>query len=411
MSIFRPTYHSPIYEPVTYFEKNGKQMAKFRLLKSGKLVTGEVINGKAKIASPQWYARLRKNGKVVRVPLHVEDKAAAEQLAAQLQKRNEHQRAGLIDPLAEHRGIPLSDHLLDYRSHMEASGFSKEHVIGSIRRVERVLQACSFKYIEEFRTPPMNRYLTGLIKDGMSYRSRNRALITVNAFIHWMQKNERMETEPFRSINMLSEQTDPKRRVRRALTSEEVVALILAAEKGQPVQCVEGPERAILYALAVTSGLRATECAKLQIRDLNLTAEIPYLVLPAIIAKAKREDVIPLHPIVAGKLADFINGRNLNAYVFNLISEGGVRRQVYLMMKTDCEAAGIPTKNEYGHADFHALRTTYITNVCRLTDQFTAMKLARHTTPSITAKHYDKVQLDGKAKTVLQLTLALPKQT
>jgi hypothetical protein len=39
------------------------------------------------------------------------------------------------------------------------------------------------------------------------------------------------------------------------------------------------------------------------------------------------------------------------------------------------------------------------------------MKMARHTKASITAKHYDKVQLAGRAKVVGQLLLPAPKQT
>jgi len=78
------------------------------------------------------------------------------------------------------------------------------------------------------------------------------------------------------------------------------------------------------------------------------------------------------------------------------------------MMKADCKAAGIPHKNEHGIADFHALRTTFITNTCRLTDQFTAMRLIRHTKAAVTARHYDKVLLSQRAKVVEQLQLPAP---
>ena len=42
-SIFHPTYHSPIYQPATYSTKKGVRMARFRLPKSGKYVTGVVM--------------------------------------------------------------------------------------------------------------------------------------------------------------------------------------------------------------------------------------------------------------------------------------------------------------------------------------------------------------------------------
>src|SRR5450432_1685119 len=94
-SIFRPSYHSPVYEPATYSTKNGKKHVRFRLPKTGKMVTGELLpNGKARIQSPLWYARIRKNGKYVRVPLGVADKEAALQLRAKLQLASDQQRGG-----------------------------------------------------------------------------------------------------------------------------------------------------------------------------------------------------------------------------------------------------------------------------------------------------------------------------
>src|SRR4051812_12619156 len=120
MSVFRPTYHSPIYEPASYSTKNGKKLVRFYLPKRGKQVTGEVMpNGKAKVQGNMWYARIRKNGKSVRVPLGVSDKSAAVQLAAQLQLKADQQRAGVIDPMAEHRGVHLLDHVVDYQGHLE----------------------------------------------------------------------------------------------------------------------------------------------------------------------------------------------------------------------------------------------------------------------------------------------------
>ena len=85
------------------------------------------------------------------------------------------------------------------------------------------------------------------------------------------------------------------------------------------------------------------------------------------------------------------------------MAENGKMRLTNRMMRSDCKAAGIPYKGDDGFADFHALRTTFITNTCRLTDQFTAMKLARHTKATITARHYDKVLLSQRANVVAKM--------
>ena len=412
-SIFRPTYHSPVYEPATYSTKDGKRMVRFRLPKTGKYVTGELFpNGKARVRSPLWHARIRKNGKVVKIALGVTDKEAALQLRAKLQLAADQQRAGMIDPFAEHRGIPLTQHIQDYQTHLEANGCSPDHITESVNLLERICLACSFRYIEEFMAPSLNTYLAGLIRKGRSYRTRNKSLHTIKALVHWLQNNDRMDTDPFRTVKNLNEDADPNRRLRRALTAGEFMALVTAAESGRVVQGTSGPERALIYSLAVTTGLRAREVALLCIRDLVLDADCPYIALPPAVAKAKRGEVLPLHPVVADKLVDWVGRRAASSRVFpSLMTENGKMRLTNRMMRSDCKAAGIPYKGDDGFADFHALRTTFITNTCRLTDQFTAMKLARHTKAAITARHYDKVQLAGRAKVVRQLMLPAPKQT
>jgi integrase len=410
MSVFRPSYHSPIYEPATYSTKNGKRLVRFRLPKTGKYVTGEVLpSGKARILSPLWYARIRRNGKSVRVPLGVADKESALAIRQQLQLKADQGRAGTIDPMAEHRGTPLSDHLADYRMHQEASGFCPDHIKESQAMIVRICRTCSWQYIEEIGAPPFNQYLAALIRKGRSFRTRNKHLQTMRAFIHWMQKQERMEADPFRNFNLLNAEADPNRRERRALTADELTRLCEAATVGPVVQGITGPERALIYAVAVTSGLRARELGMLKVRDLVLDADIPFIALPSAIAKSRREANLPLHPAVATRLDDFTAASRPNDLVFSLITEeqtggkGGKMRLTNRMIRSDFKRAGIEGKNAHGHVDFHALRTTFITNTCRLTDQFTAMKLARHTKATITARHYDKVLMSQRANVVAML--------
>ena len=105
--IFRPSYQTTPPTDAHFFTKKGVKMARFRLA-NGRQVEGRVMpNGKVSIQTDLYYARIRRNGKATRVPLGVTDKLAAEQIAAKLQLDAQHQRAGIIDPLAKHRGTPL----------------------------------------------------------------------------------------------------------------------------------------------------------------------------------------------------------------------------------------------------------------------------------------------------------------
>ncbi len=75
------------------------------------------------------------------------------------------------------------------------------------------------------------------------------------------------------------------------------------------------------------------------------------------------------------------------------------------MLRTDLEAAGIVHAGDDGErVDFHALRTTFVTQLARsgvsLVD---AQKLARHSTPTLTAKNYTRLTLHDLAGAVSKL--------
>jgi integrase len=413
--VYRPTYHATIPADAKYITKNGKRYAKFRLPKTGELVTGEVMGigkdgkSKARIQQKFYVARIRRNGKTVRVSTGVEDKEAALAIRQKLQRDAEQGRAGIVDQYAEHRGTPLKRHLEDYQTHMEASGFSPAHIAESIALIERINLVCSFYYIEEFNAHALNRYLVQRIRDGRSYRTRNKDLQQMRAFVHWLMKVDRMEADPFRTCVLLNQAADPNPRIRRALSAQELTRLCEAAATGPVLQGIEPAERALIYATAATTGLRAKEMANLRVCDLSLDTDIPYISLPSAIAKARREATIPLHPAVATRLNDHVSSLPKSAYVFHLMTTefrggtGGKMRLTNRMIRSDLKRAGIPHHTPDGHVDFHALRTTFITHVCRQTDQFTAMRLVRHTKATTTAKHYDKVLLEQRAKVVAAL--------
>jgi integrase len=288
--------------------------------------------------------------------------------------------------------------------------YTPEWIGESIGCIRRTMKALFWQYTEHFHPAQLNRYLALLIKQGRSYRTRNKYLQQMKAFVHWLQHNNLLDgPDPFRTIKALNQEVDPNRRIRRALTADEATKLCEAATVGPIVQGIVGKERALLYAFAITTGLRAKEIALLEVRDLVFDADLPYVVLPAGIAKARREDVLPIHPSVATRLEDWVATYCKNDLVFHLMTEqqtggtGGKLRLTNRLMQADCKASGVPYKTMDGYADFHALRTTFCTNVCRLTDQFTAMKLARHTKASITARHYDKVLISARAKVVAAL--------
>ena len=76
------------------------------------------------------------------------------------------------------------------------------------------------------------------------------------------------------------------------------------------------------------------------------------------------------------------------------------------MLRTDLKAAGIEWKNDEGQRiDFLALRTTLVTQLVRAgVTLATAQRLARHSTPALTAKNYTRLELSDLAGSVAILT-------
>lgn len=104
----------------------------------------EKVTGKTRM----WYGEIPRPGKQLkRVPLST-NKRIATRMYARLLERHERDRTGTLDPVAEHADTPLSQHLKDFRKHVEAGrgkGGRKPdpaHVDKIVGRAERILAAC-----------------------------------------------------------------------------------------------------------------------------------------------------------------------------------------------------------------------------------------------------------------------------
>jgi hypothetical protein len=112
-----------------------------------------------------------------------------------------------------------------------------------------------------------------------------------------------------------------------------------------------GYERALLYRLAIETGLRAKELRSLKkssfdFNNLTVVAEIGY-------TKNKKVAILPLRKDAAIDLQVFLSSKTPNTKAFN------VPMKTADMLKEDLAAAGIPYVDDAErYADFHALRHT-----------------------------------------------------
>ena len=147
-----------------------------------------------------------------------------------------------------------------------------------------------------------------------------------------------------------------------------------------------GPERGLLYQLAVESGLRAGELRSLTRSSFDLDGDPPTVTVAAAYSKRRREDVLPIRPDLANDLGAFMVTLASATQVFKMPKKD----KVIDMLKADLELAGIPYRDDAGKvSDFHALRHSFISNLAAGgVHPKTAQALARHSTITLTMDRY-----------------------
>ena len=211
------------------------------------------------------------------------------------------------------------------------------------------------------------------------------------------------------SVRIVDDTRSPKSRAtwkRAELTADTVVA---AAERGRArlrpdvVERLErlGRERALLYAVLVTTGLRRGELAALTVGDVLLDDERPVIMLRGVDAKNGEAARLPLRADVAGELRAWIEEK-AEAVCRQRVGVAGVVRPAHDMplfdvpdklvriLHRDADAAGIPKRDKRGRTvDVHALRGTFGTHLARAgVDAVTLKTLMRHKRIETTLRYY-----------------------
>jgi integrase len=370
-------------------------------VKSRKVPAGTAGAVKVRKKSGKWYGRVPGSPKAV--PLSA-NKVAAGQLLAELVKKAELRRAGILDPFEDHRNRPLREHLTDYYRYLQAKGVTPKQAKQVRQRVLTVLDGCPFTFpgdlsesrLQEFLAdlrrqgralPPLDpgqewftkaaaaaalrispvafqalvrRHRLEAVGNGKARRfprptvdflrqraGRGRSVQTTNyylrevkSFCRWMVKDRRMGDNPLAYVAGANAKTD-RRHDRRPLSSEELRQIISAARHStRSFRGLAGTDRAIVYALACVSGFRAGELACLIPGHFRLDADPPTVTLPAGDAKNGRTAVQPLPRDVADWLRDYLSGRPAVQPFWP--GAWWADGDAAEMLRIDLEAAGVP---------------------------------------------------------------------
>src|SRR5204863_214650 len=100
-----------------------------------------------------------------------------------------------------------------------------------------------------------------------------------------------------------------RRRDRRALSVEELCTLLTTTAGGPERYGMSGPDRALLYRVAMETGLRSNELRTLSARSFKLSPDAPTVTVAAGNSKNRREDTLPIRAELATDLRAFLAGR------------------------------------------------------------------------------------------------------
>lgn len=135
--------------------------------------------------------------------------------------------------------------------------------------------------LDRITVSDLSRYLLTLKRHGLGPRSVSRHLSAVRGLYRFLLREGTLDRDPTEHL----ETPRPPRRLPRAISPDEVTALLEAPDARTPIGL---RDRAILELLYAT-GMRASECLSLRIEDVNLSAG--YVICTG---KGSRQRLVPV---------------------------------------------------------------------------------------------------------------------
>jgi integrase len=306
MSLFRPTY-----------KKDGKK-------------------GRSK----HWWFEYRKDGRRFRCNLQVRDKNAAKLKAAEILRDHELGEAG-VNTYRATREATLEKLVLEYGREMARLNRDPDHITTTTRRIKALLLGC--RSLSDATPERVRVTLTEVIaKKNLKGRTANGYRIALSGFFSWLVKENRWATNPLRSVPRARE--DDPETPRRAFEEREFIRFL----------SVVPFERAVVYALAATTGFRRRELKTLPWAQIDFAAQTITGLSRSM--KNRKTVVLPVTETVIAMLRELRAKAPPNqALVFTRIPRIETFRR-------DLGRAEIKVLTPNGKLDFHCLRVTFATS-------------------------------------------------
>lgn len=307
---------------------------------------------------------------------------------------------GVIDPQRAAAGKLLAEHVENWGRHTAAKGRTPGYVKENTAKIKRLAKECGWKFLSDIDSAAFIKWRSAAREDkDSSIQTVNHYLRALRTFCNWLVENRFLSESPIRFVHAMNIRLD-RRRERRALTKEEIGKLIAAAQAGKRHHSLTGRQRALIYRLAIESGLRYKEIWSLSRASFDLDGVPATVAIAPEDEKARRGDILPLRPGLAADLKTYLAFIPNDAKAFPMWKDKGGE-----MLQQDLKAAGIAVEDEAGRVvDFHALRTTFgsLLNLAGVPLK-TAQDLMRHSDPKLTANFYTMTTTQDRAEALGKL--------
>lgn len=348
------------------------------------------------------------------------DKRAAEQVLQKLITGAALRHHGVIDALQDKiitaRKTVLAKHVDAYLTECRAAGLAGHHIAQKASHLRKFLEATGATLLADLTAEALIAHIGSFRRRGRSARTQNFVREILATFGAWCVETQRLPRNPFERVPVQNVERD-RRRIRRALTDDELARLVLAAG-----------DRSVWYLCAVLAGLRRGDLKSIKWADIDFAGGS----ITIRDGKAKRTDVIALHPQLAEALLAWRgkggalpapSARVFPRVVQTLTQQKDFLRAGLARWETVLDAKGEPVMVPFGKAvkgkhrlvpkqritmtdengksiDLHALRTTLGTRLARKVKPQVAMQVMRHRDIRTTLKHYTALELADHAQAI-----------
>lgn len=339
-----------------------------------------------------WFVRI--NGK--RYSLGCTDRRIAQRRASELLLEIE----GGVKPRNRSRRAPqaMLDRVHDFSQSLVSKGCTPEHVALVVARLKAVFEGTAIRKLEDAPIAEVDSWLAAQQASGvMSARTRRHHAAHLRQFGRYLQKEAIVAESPFANVTLAVHVESDRRLQRRALTADEMRRLLESVAKSPTFRCrLPGPTRRLVYWVAGTTGLRRNEIAALTPESFDFSGPTPQVRVGGQHTKNRRRADLPLRNDLAAELQVWLVGKPPGEPVFPIRSAA-----THTMIANDLKDAGIEAAKDGRRVDFHALRTTTVTALALSgVPLAVAQKIARHSTPTLSANVYAVVGVDELQKAV-----------